>query len=339
MSGRALRWLMSLAHRRADAGTARLTIIRHHRVYRDGERPLYRLGVRESVLRDQLELLQQLGLTPLGVAEGVRRLDEGRAGHWVALSFDDGYADNVRAALPLLAARGACATFYLTAGLMETRRAPWWDVLAHALERSSGDRLEWSAGGRTYDLSLHDLRARVRALAALIPSLRVVPAEQAERLGSLRSALGVSDPASCELATWAESEALVAAGMEVGAHTMSHPFLSLLPGSEQDAEIRGSMDLIQRRLGVRVQGLAYPGGDYDAVSLDVARLAGLAYAASTRAGDNAIDQPRHELLRRGLPEGACLGPGGRFSRHLTTAELDGAFDRLRAGAAAAEAAA
>jgi hypothetical protein len=36
------------------------------------------------------------------------------------------------------------------------------------------------------------------------------------------------------------------------------------------------------------------------------------------------------LLRRGLSEGACLGPGGRFSARLTLAELDGRFERLRA---------
>jgi len=88
--------------------------------------------------------------------------------------------------------------------------------------------------------------------------------------------------------------------------------------------------LIERRLGVRSQGLAYPGGDYDARTLEVVGRLGLAYAVTTRAGVNFADTPRHELRRRGLTEGACVGPSGRLSRRLTLAELGGAFDRLRA---------
>jgi hypothetical protein len=76
--------------------------------------------------------------------------------------------------------------------------------------------------------------------------------------------------------------------------------------------------------------LAYPGGDYDMRSVSAARAAGLRYAVTTRAGDNAPDAMGFELRRRGLSEGACLGPGGRFSQRLAIAELDGAFDVLRA---------
>ena len=108
MSGRTMRWLLSLGHRyRTPGGGPRLTIIRHHRIYRDDERPLYRLGVRAGVFRAQLELLERLGLTPITVAEGLVHLGAGRAGHRVAMTFDDGYADNVELALPLLRAHGA----------------------------------------------------------------------------------------------------------------------------------------------------------------------------------------------------------------------------------------
>src|SRR5207253_1245059 len=95
------------------------------------------------------------------------------------------------------------------------------------------------------------------------------------------------------------------------------------------AEIEGSVELIERRLGVRARGLAYPGGDHDGVTIAAAAACGLAYAVTTAAGDNRPGAQPFELRRRGWSEGACLGPGGRFSRQLATAELDGAFDRLR----------
>jgi len=330
VSGRTLRWLMSLLRPPGGAGAGpRLTILRHHRVYPGAARPLYRLGVSESVLAAQIDLLRSLGVGPLTVAEGLRRLDEGRPGHWVALTFDDGYADNVHLALPRLTAAGAGATFYLTAGLMETRRAPWWDVLAHALESTRQPRLRVGFDGAEIDLALDGRAARLHALDRLLPVLRVPPAEQAERLARLRAALEVVDEAPCELATWSEAAALPRAGMEVGAHTLTHPFLSLLGAGAQRDEIGGSVTMIADRLGVRPIGLAYPGGDHDAGAIAASRDAGLDYAVVTRAGDNGPGAPRYELRRRGLYEGACLAPGGRFSRRLAIAELEGAFDRLR----------
>ena len=83
------------------------------------------------------------------------------------------------------------------------------------------------------------------------------------------------------------------------------------------------------RLGVRPRGLAYPGGACDATTVNVAAATGLEYAVTTRAGIDVPGTPPFELRRRGLPEGACLGPSGRFSSRLAMAELGGAFDRLR----------
>jgi peptidoglycan/xylan/chitin deacetylase (PgdA/CDA1 family) len=337
VNGRSWRWLASLLMRPGGGRGASLVIIRHHRVYGPGERPLYRLGVGEDVLRAQLAVLTRRGLAPVTVSEGLARLAGGEPRRTVALSFDDGYADNVRRALPLLAAAGARATFFLTAGLIEERRAPWWDELAHRLAASRMGRL--AHGGRVYELA--DEAGRRRALRALLPAFRVPPVAQRSLLEDLAGRLGVPDPAPCELATWGECAALREAGMEVGAHTLTHPFLSTLPATRQAAEIGGSFDLLERRLGERPRGFAYPGGDHDARSVAAARAAGAAWAVTTRAGENRPGEPAFELARRGLSEGACLGPGGRFSARLTQAELDGRFEWLRAlrapaGAGAAE---
>lgn len=334
MNGRLVRWALSLTHRRRARRAATLTIVRHHRVFAEGERPLYRLGVSEGVLEGQLATLARAGLAPVTVEEGLARLGEGRR-HTVALTFDDGYADNVHRALPVLARHGARATFYLTAGLMEDRRAPWWDELEHRFARAPGAALRWSAGGSTLDLPLAGREARARALAAVVPLMRVPPEVQRERLDSLAAELKVAGPAPCALASWEEAARLAQAGMEIGAHTLTHPFLSLLDPRRQRDEIEGSVDLIERRLGVRPAGLAYPGGDHDAASVEAARAIGLAHAVTTRRGDNLADAPRHALRRRGLPDGACLSPAGGFSERLTLAEVDGAFDRLRAAAAEA----
>lgn len=326
--GRLARWLWSLAWRPGAESGARLVIVRHHRVYGDGPSPLYRIGVSAAVLERQLDMLAGAGLTPVTVTEGLEWLASARAGRRVAMTFDDGYADNVRAALPLLVARGARASFFLTAGLMEERRAPWWDVLAHALERTAVPRIE-GLDGLPEPLALVDRADRQRALGALLPLLRVAPERQHALLEALRERLAVRETPPCELATWEEASALVKAGMEVGAHTLTHPYLSTCDRERQRAEIAGSRARVAERLGVEPAGFAYPGGDHDAVSREEVERAGFGWAVATRRGDNLPGASRFELRRRGLSDGACLSPRGRFSRRLALAELHGAFDRMR----------
>jgi peptidoglycan/xylan/chitin deacetylase (PgdA/CDA1 family) len=118
--------------------------------------------------------------------------------------------------------------------------------------------------------------------------------------------------------------------MELGAHTMTHPHLGVIAGAAQAHEISGSLECIERRAFVRPVGFAYPGGDYGAETLEVVANAGLEYAVTTQAGVNTPGAQRFELRRRSWSDGACLGPNGVFSTRLARAELDGAFDRLRA---------
>lgn len=331
MSARTLRWLLSLAAGTLSprSGPPGLTIVRHHRVYADGERTLYHLGVSESVLEAQVATCVRAGAVPCTVRDGLARLARGDAGRAVAFTFDDGYADNVTRALPVLARHGARATFYLAAGLMETRTAPWWDELAFVLERARTPVARFAAAGSALALDVSTPAGRAAALRALLPLLRVPPAEQRARLAALRAALGVREPAPCELAEWPLATRLAEAGMEIGAHTLTHPFLTLLPPGEQRREITESAALAAARTGAAVTGLAYPVGDHDDRTVDAARAAGLAYAVTTRAGDCAAGSDPFRLPRRALPEGASLGPGGRPSAAMVRAELRGAFDRLR----------
>lgn len=330
MSGRALRWLLSLGVPGRDPrrGPARLTIVRHHRVYADGERPFYPLGVTASVLDAQVATCVRSGLKPMTVRDGLAHLSTGR-GQAVAFTFDDGYADNVERAIPILRRHGAGATFYLTAGLMESRIAPWWDELGFVLEHTSVPRLPAGLGGIAASLELATFADRRAALAAWLPRLRVEPGEQRARLDALRAAARVDAPAPCALADWTLARGFVAGDLEVGAHTMTHPFLSLLGAEEQRREIADSAALLRARLGAEVTGLAYPVGDHDATTIEATRASGLAYAVTTESGDVRSLESPYTLVRRGLPEGACLGPSGRYSASMVRAELAGAFDRLR----------
>ena len=211
---------------------------------------------------------------------------------------------------------GARATFYLTSGLIETRRAPWWDELAFALERTHESR---SRSRSVADASTNRCTRAPSgccALHAVRGRAASPPVERDQRLAAVRLRLGVSETAPCELANWDTATALVRSGMEVGAHTLTHPFLSVLPVEDQSREIEGSMELIEERLGVTPTGLAYPGGDHDARTVEAARVAGLAYAVTTRAGDNGAEaSPLRAARAAGCPR--ARASGRRVSRTVS----------------------
>ncbi|MBX6315155.1 MAG: polysaccharide deacetylase family protein [Isosphaeraceae bacterium] len=62
------------------------------------------------------------------------------------------------------------------------------------------------------------------------------------------------------LLDWSDLPPLQAAGFQFGAHSRTHPRLDRLGGDVLDAELRGSRDDIEQRLGVPCRLLAYPYG-------------------------------------------------------------------------------
>ncbi|MGH2343829.1 MAG: polysaccharide deacetylase family protein, partial [Chloroflexota bacterium] len=61
--------------------------------------------------------------------------------------------------------------------------------------------------------------------------------------------------------TWSQLRALVAAGMDIGSHTVDHQDLGILPADKVRFELRDSRNVLQLKLHVPVQWLAYPSGE------------------------------------------------------------------------------
>jgi len=99
------------------------------------------------------------------------------------------------------------------------------------------------------------------------------------------------------VATGAQLAAMVKGGIEIGAHTQTHPSLTAIPPLAQEAELRGSREDLERLLGKPVRSFAYPFGDY---APDIARRvaeAGFDAACSSRSGVNDPATPLFQLRR------------------------------------------
>jgi peptidoglycan/xylan/chitin deacetylase (PgdA/CDA1 family) len=141
-----------------------------------------------------------------------------------------------------------------------------------------------------------------------------------------------------------ELRALVAAGFEIGAHTVSHPDLSRLAFDECLREMRESRDELERTLGVEVRTFAYPSCHYGPAAAEAARSAGFT-AAVTCQGLGSWK--RYELRRSlvsgkdgtasflvkltGLYEPLSASPPGRLARATTRASRDRRRERREAG--------
>lgn len=84
--------------------------------------PNHRNMVAPALFCALLDTLAATGVAVVSLEEALDRLRAKRGGRFVSLTFDDGYADNVTDALPILQHLGFQAAFFVVTGLMGTSR-------------------------------------------------------------------------------------------------------------------------------------------------------------------------------------------------------------------------
>jgi peptidoglycan/xylan/chitin deacetylase (PgdA/CDA1 family) len=82
----------------------------------------------------------------------------------------------------------------------------------------------------------------------------------------------------------AQLRAWLAAGHELGSHTLSHPRLDELDAAAARTEIIGSRAVLQQVTGAAIDHFCYPYGRYARQQLDLVREAGYGSAVTTRRG-------------------------------------------------------
>lgn len=87
-----------------------------------------------------------------------------------------------------------------------------------------------------------------------------------------------------EYMTWSEAQEMVAAGMEIGSHTISHPDLARSAPALRDRELVESKRVLEEKLGVSVRALSYPSGAHNPDVMASARKAGYVIAVTTQYG-------------------------------------------------------
>ncbi len=188
----------------------------------------------------------------------------------VAVTFDDGYADNFLHAYPLLQRAGVSATIFLPTDYVDSGQDFWWDRLRRPLVSSDVTAVSVPSLGRSYTLT--DRFARADAVIDL--TLAMIPLAPTIRESLLRTleTTAAPSPGDRPLA-WSEVREMLAGGLvSFGAHTGSHPRLAALTWPEAEAEVVRSRERIYAELGVSPTVLAYPYGGPDDVSAETKKI-------------------------------------------------------------------
>ena len=260
----------------------------------------------------------------LPLPEAMQRLTDGtlppRA---CAITFDDGYADNRTMALPILQAHGLSATFFVASGFLNGGRM-WNDTVIEALRHTQLPAIDLRAlpGGNPADAPLPtgSVAERRAAIDRVLKRLKYLPiAARVTATEQLAQQAQVVPPTDLMMTT-AQLRELHQGGMQIGAHTVTHPILSRLDRAAALAEIVEGKETLEAMLDAPVPMFAYPNGkpgtDYSVETVGLARSAGFSAAFSTawgaaRQGTDRFQVPRftpwdRSRLRFGLRLAANL---------------------------------
>lgn len=176
----------------------------------------------------------------------------------VAITVDDGYADQMLAA-DILAAQDVPGTFFVTTGFVDSPHHAWWDEIAWLTRRTVDvPASEWLPDGMR-PASPTQFRKAVNAAFKARAGVR-----GEEFLDDLARVTGrprlAREKAADSWMTWDDVRRLRSIGMEVGAHSVTHPVLSTLSAERQAQEVTGSVTRLRAELDEPVELFAYPVG-------------------------------------------------------------------------------
>jgi peptidoglycan/xylan/chitin deacetylase (PgdA/CDA1 family) len=295
-------------------------ILMYHRVATPMVDP-WGLAVHPDRFSAHMEMLRK-HRTPLPMSEVVRRLQDGTLpDNAVAVTFDDGYVDNVSDARPRLDATGVPATIFLVADAIGQTREFWWDEVARGIlgRRDALDceipvngglcRLTFPATSGSEDDPQANASwrawqepstARQRTFLDFWRRLRDArAAARDEAMNRFRMAANVPAADHTDLPMAPSDVAkLVRDGLfEIGGHTLTHPPLPLLAPEERRREIEEGKRRCEQLAGREVRGFAYPHGALDDNCRTAVRESGFRWACTTVAGSVQRSSDPHALPR------------------------------------------
>ncbi len=234
----------------------------------------------------------------VSLGQGVAGLRSGRLPpRAIAITFDDGYADNREIAAPILQRLGLPATFFVATGFLDGGRMFNDTVIDTVRCASRLDLRDLGCGEHT----LTDDDARRAAIGVILDHVKYQPLQARETLVEQIAARAGSPLPPSPMMRSEQVAELHRMGFDIGGHTVRHPILAELGVEEARREIVDGRRRLEDVVGARVAHYAYPNGrpgrDYRRVHVDLVREAGFDAAVSTARGVSRVGTDLYQLPR------------------------------------------
>ncbi len=239
------------------------------------------------------------------------------------ITFDDGWADTYSRAFPGLKKFGLPAVTFLATGTIGMRGGFWVEKVKKAWRRPATRERVQSALRQRADSSV-----AVSELEAIVEYLKRMSNEQREVVLALilpAKGEGVTDGSDeiDAMLTWDQAREMSSDGMEIGAHTVSHPLLSYEDKASVERELSVSKRTIEAKLGKAVRAFAYPNGDWNEHVREQVAHASYQCAFTTWPAWYARGENPYTISRVLLHEGNITTRRGIFSPAMLSLTLAG----------------
>lgn len=274
-----------------------------HRVLPERNEPFqpnHFLEVTPDFLEHVIERTREAGVEFVSLDEAHDRLKR-RAfdRRFAAMTFDDGYRDNVEHALPILKRHGVPFTVYASSGITDGTCELWWIAVERIV--AAHDRVVVEFEGHVESLDCADTAEKFAAHRRLCHWLSMQLDEQAQRraIRKLAADHGLDLDVMCRSLAmdWDELRALAGEPLAtIGAHTLSHHAVARLSAEEAERQIGADADRLEVELGARPAHFAYPYGSAVAAGprdFAIADKLGFKTAVTTRAGQLFSEHADH----------------------------------------------
>jgi peptidoglycan/xylan/chitin deacetylase (PgdA/CDA1 family) len=245
----------------------------------------------------------------------------------VLITFDDGHANNLRFALPVLQKEKITATCFILTGAMGLSRQTWFEDAYYRLMFSNAQ--SWKLrNGECWPLETAQQRAAACGKFFSLCRTLSEPGQQQE-LQSLQSQLPLTQVngemgARFDFLSPDDVRRLAENGIEIGSHTITHPILGASEPENARREIADSKSELERLLGKPVRAFAYPFGapglDFMPRDEALVQASGYSLAFAGEGGFVSRSSNRYALPRVGI---------GRMTRAQFAATVAGAVDSLK----------
>jgi len=271
----------------------RSVILIYHRVANISFDP-FQMAVSEFNFEKQLEFLKD-NYNVISLESLINKIkNKEKLNKYIAITFDDGYYDNLRNALPLLEKYKLPATIFVSPTFVLNNKEFWWDELERIIfdvEDSRSLTLKTNNNSKSWSfnqdrvLVLREIHQILKSLnenqrSLIINQIKIwygKPLEAREEYRPLTA---------FELKKLSESQYV-----EIGAHTMNHVVLANETFERQEKEIKDSKEMLEKIINKKIVSFSYPFGgktDFNSTSIDI--VSNLDFLCAMSNNQNYIDK-------------------------------------------------